>query len=287
TPARVDGAPTLGSAGGVAATNQDGVPTITNILVADGQIAGGYLFSKRRPMNTNTVDLRVTVTPTSAVLRANTDASLLVNVENLGTATAQTASVRFTLPSFAAMNVGAPSGTTFDVIASTWYLSDLAAGQRRQLRVTLSALSSVVAPATANFEATAQSASNDTNLPNNTASAEIRLLTAPACALSTTLTIEPLVLIRYLQGLRGLDLVTGVYSVAQATQALAEVLAQNLSANLDAYDFDGDGTVTAEVDGVIYARYALGLRGQTLIEGITIPANTNLNAVTNRLEACQ
>ncbi len=287
TPARVDGVPILGNAAGAVGVSPNGAPTVSSITIVEGQNATGYLFSKRRPANINTTDLGVAIQPSSVVLRPNTSGSLVVSVENLGPASAQANSVGLTLPSFLSVSAVAPVGTSFDASSAIWYVGDLAVGVRRELRLTVHALAGAAAPASAPLVATVQSASDDIDARNNADDALVRLRLLPVCSVGNTLTIEPRVLIRYLQGARGVELVADSFVDSTATLALAEALADNLTANLIAYDFDGNGEVSLDVDAVIYARYALGLRGQALVDGLSLPAATLLTAIEARLGACE
>jgi hypothetical protein len=43
-------------------------------------------------------------------------------------------------------------------------------------------------------------------------------------------------------------------------------------------DVDGDGLITATIDSLIHARLALGLRGDSVVNGITFPSNAKRNA---------
>jgi hypothetical protein len=287
TPARSDGAPTIGNAGGSAGNSVSGAPQVTNIVIVEGQTATGYRFAKRRASGAGSTDLRVGITPSTVALRAGTTGMLLVTLQNISATSAQATAVRFTVPSWVTMSEAMPTTGTVDLTALSWFVGELAPGQRHQLRLKVSPTAGASPPTTGSIEATALSATTDTNLANNIASATIRLDALQRCTASAALTVEPLLLIRYLQGLRGLELISGLYPIALASEPLAEVLTQNLTNNLAAYDFDGSGSVTALVDGVIYARYALGIRGDALVAGLTLPANLDLAAVVSRLEACQ
>jgi len=43
-------------------------------------------------------------------------------------------------------------------------------------------------------------------------------------------------------------------------------------------DVDGDGSITASIDGVLWQRYLLGYRGNALTTGLTIPGPRNVPA---------
>jgi hypothetical protein len=287
TPARVDGAPTLGSVGGTLSTTTSGSPAINGIVISSNTQATGYRFAKQRSAGNGATDIRVVVTPTKATMRAGATAALLVSVDNVSTNAAQAVSVRLTIPSFASIGSVTPSAGTYDNTAAVWYVGNLAPNQKANLSLSLSALSTMSPPMSASFEATGSTASAESNTSNNASTAAISFSATPTCQSSGALTIEPLVLIRYLNGLRGASLVLGVFGASDANPALAATIEQNLAANLSAYDFDGSGNVTPEVDGILYARWASGVRGADLIAGLSLRQGSLLADIEAALGGCQ
>ncbi len=57
--------------------------------------------------------------------------------------------------------------------------------------------------------------------------------------------------------------------------------------NLTAYDFNGDGFMSADVDGLLYARYALGFRGAGLVAGIAAGTARTTAQIETALAACE
>ncbi|TAG71259.1 MAG: DUF11 domain-containing protein, partial [Burkholderiales bacterium] len=285
TPARVDGTPTIGSLGGLAET-VGGSPSIGNIVIAAGQQATGYLFSKRRASGAS-VDVAVSLTPSRASVRTGSSLSLTLVVDNRSDNPAEAVAVGITLPAFLTLGAGTPSAGSFDAVSRVWNVGTLAPRQRMQLRLTLSANPAESAPATGQVRAVMTTATTDSIPANDEAVASIRFATSAVCEAGTSLTIEPVVLIRFLTGLRGVAMIEGIYEPALVTDALASTLEQNLTSHLSAYDFDGNGQVTAQVDGLLYARWVAGLRGGALIDGIAIASGATIASIETALGGCQ
>ena len=91
----------------------------------------------------------------------------------------------------------------------------------------------------------------------------------PASAL-----MDGILVARYMSGVRGSNLLTGVVS----SQSIdLTVLENHLELAQYQLDVDGDGLREAQVDGLLLARYLIGLRNNALIEGINLngsPRNT-------------
>jgi hypothetical protein len=285
TSARIDGAPTIGLLGGVAET-VGGNAAVGNIIVGEGQQATGYLFSKRRASG-SAVDVAVSLIPNKASVRIGGVASLLLVAENRSDNLAEAVSVSVSLPPFALLGTINPSVGSFDASARTWNVGMLAPRQKLQLQLPLIANQSESPPAIGQVRAAIATATLDTLSSNDEASANLRFTASAACESGSAITIEPLILIRYLNGVRGIALIEGVYDASLVTEALATIHEQNLAAHLNAYDFDGSGQATADVDGLLYARWVSGLRGNALIEGIAIAQNASLATIETALGGCQ
>lgn len=67
---------------------------------------------------------------------------------------------------------------------------------------------------------------------------------------------------RYLQGLRGSELVAGVAESEDVTQ-----LEMKLAQSAPLLDIDGDGVATVDEDAILVVRFLLGLRGDALVQG--------------------
>ncbi len=93
--------------------------------------------------------------------------------------------------------------------------------------------------------------------------------------------------IRFLDGLTGVSMVTGFVPAAESTSAAATNLENYFMDNLTAYDFNGDGFMSADVDGLLYARYALGFRGAGLVAGIAVGTARTTAQIETALAACQ
>lgn len=93
--------------------------------------------------------------------------------------------------------------------------------------------------------------------------------------------------IRFLDGLTGVSMVTGFVPAAESTSAAATNLENYFMDNLTAYDFNGDGLMSADVDGLLYARYALGFRGAGLVSGIAVGTARTTAQIETALAACQ
>ncbi len=86
---------------------------------------------------------------------------------------------------------------------------------------------------------------------------------------------------RYLQGLRGTALTTGVTSQTLDSTALNSQLA----AIVKVLDIDQDGTVDVNIDSELLIRYLMGLRGDALISGLDLSQSgrADANAITEYL----
>ncbi len=92
--------------------------------------------------------------------------------------------------------------------------------------------------------------------------------------------------IRYLQGITGSALMAGLYPPAEVSDAAAAAKIADFTANADAYDFNGDGSLDALVDGELYARYVLGLRGSALFPGLAVGVVRTTAQIESALAAC-
>lgn len=88
---------------------------------------------------------------------------------------------------------------------------------------------------------------------------------------------------RYLAGIRGMALVAGISDAEVDINALEERLAE-AATNMD---FDQDGSRTRNEDALLLARYLVGLRGSSLIEGIDLnqSANNTAEPIISAIEA--
>lgn len=107
-----------------------------------------------------------------------------------------------------------------------------------------------------------------------------------SCHTATRVIPDSGAFIRYLQGITGSALMAGLYPPAEVSDAAAATKIADFTANSDAYDFNGDGSLDALVDGELYARYALGIRGSALVAGLTVGAARTTAQIESALAAC-
>jgi hypothetical protein len=86
--------------------------------------------------------------------------------------------------------------------------------------------------------------------------------------------IEPLgdglLILRYLNGLRGDDLIAGAIGVG-ATRTTAAAIIGYIEDIYERLDADGNGEVHVNAEGLLILRYMFGLTGATLIDGVVEP----------------
>lgn len=110
---------------------------------------------------------------------------------------------------------------------------------------------------------------------------------AATCRRPTSAQVEGTRLLRYLAGLRGDSLVAGTLVTSQPAALVAADELALLESTRGAYDFDGDGQITPERDGVLYLRYAMGFRNSALLAGLSLGANRTPAQIQAALEACR
>ncbi len=115
----------------------------------------------------------------------------------------------------------------------------------------------------------------------------VKAANAIACKRPTRGLADSAPFIRFLDGLTGVAMVTGLVPAAESTTVAATNLENYFMDNLTAYDFNGDGFMSAEVDGLLYARYALGFRGTGLFAGIEVGTTRTTAQIETSLAACQ
>lgn len=98
-----------------------------------------------------------------------------------------------------------------------------------------------------------------------------------------TALVDGVVISRYLQGLRGTALTSGV-----TTQAVDQTVLENQLAQIQTImDVDQDGATDASKDAQLLLRYLLGLRQSALVSGLDLTASgrNNAAAITTYLDA--
>ena len=90
-----------------------------------------------------------------------------------------------------------------------------------------------------------------------------------------TALLDGMLIYRYVQGLRGNDLIAGLLD----NNADIASIESNIAAISPHLDIDLDGNITAEQDVMLIIRYMLGLRGSSLTEGI-VSANASRTTAT-------
>ena len=122
-----------------------------------------------------------------------------------------------------------------------------------------------------------------------TSASSFSILAAPPifCRRPTRPMVESGAFIRYLDGIAGTPLMQGLYPAAEVSPTAASTLGTHFSDNLDAYDFNGDGFSSVDIDGLLYARYALGFRGAALVSGIAVGTSRTTTQIEAALAACQ
>ncbi len=93
---------------------------------------------------------------------------------------------------------------------------------------------------------------------------------------NTSFTSDGIMVIRYLFGFRGEQLISGVTSDTATRDAAA--IEQYLTDNLALLDIDGDGEAKPLTDGLMLVRYLAGFTGDTLINGAVNSAGTRTTA---------
>jgi hypothetical protein len=125
------------------------------------------------------------------------------------------------------------------------------------------------------------------NGPTSASSFSILAAPPPFCRRPTRPVVESGAFIRYLDGIVGTPLMQGLYPAAEVSPTAANALSTHYSDNLDAYDFNGDGFSTVDVDGLLYARYALGFRDSAMVSGIKVGTARSTTQIQAALAACQ
>ncbi len=110
---------------------------------------------------------------------------------------------------------------------------------------------------------------------------------AAACHLAGSAVTSAAVFIRYLRNITGAALMNGLYPAADVSDVAATLLITDFTANADAYDFNGDGRLDVLIDGELYARYVLGLRGSALVAGLAVGAARTTAQIESALAACK
>jgi hypothetical protein len=82
-------------------------------------------------------------------------------------------------------------------------------------------------------------------------------------------------------------MVAGSVSYGQDPNDVYQAAVAHFDDALSKYDFNGDGATTAEVDGILYARYALGFRGSALTSGLAAGTSRTTSQIEAALAACQ
>ncbi|TAG75805.1 MAG: hypothetical protein EAZ24_09800, partial [Burkholderiales bacterium] len=93
---------------------------------------------------------------------------------------------------------------------------------------------------------------------------------------------DGLLLMRYLLGLRGPELVAG--ALGNAAQRNATQIELHLQTYLARFDVDGDGLVRPQTDGLMIYRRLLGLSGAALTAGAKNSSRTDLD-IANAIDA--
>jgi hypothetical protein len=90
------------------------------------------------------------------------------------------------------------------------------------------------------------------------------------CRRATRGLVDAHLVVRYLKRIANTPMISGFVPEAENTPTDAANLENRYTDNLLAYGFNGDSTMSSEVDDSLYARYALGFRGAALFVGIEI-----------------
>lgn len=146
----------------------------------------------------------------------------------------------------------------------------------------------VIAPGdTVRLRGVAGSAFGDTSvvlLTAQTSATSFQIVTTAPGSCRKPRTTSPLgdsaVFVRYLQGYSGLPLVQRLLPTVEQTNTVAAERFNHFTANQAAYLFSGNAQPSAAIDGALYTRYALGLRGDALTTGLT----SNLARTTSDVE---
>ena len=122
-----------------------------------------------------------------------------------------------------------------------------------------------------------------------TSASSFSILAAPPafCRRPTRAVVQSGAFIRYLDGVSGTPLMQGLYPAAEVSSTAATALTTHFDDNLDAYDFNGEGGPSVGVDGLLYARYALGFRGASLVAGLAVGTTRTTAQIEAALAGCQ
>lgn len=98
--------------------------------------------------------------------------------------------------------------------------------------------------------------------------------------------VEPLRAQRYVAGVRGDAMVAGTLLPGESAGPTSASEQTRFDTTLFTYDFNGDGVVT-DVDVTLYLRYALGVRGAALTDGLAIGSARSSSEIVDALATCQ
>jgi pimeloyl-ACP methyl ester carboxylesterase len=192
-----------------------------------------------------------------------------------GTPGATVTSAAITLPNNVPVTVSV-SGGQMSVNGGAWGTTPLAInpGDTVALRG--------VTPAT-------RGAQQDVVLTTGTSSTVFSVLGTPLpfCVRPTRPVADAGTFVRYLKLVTGLPLLQGLYPAAEVTTTNASTLEAHYRDNITAYDFNGDNATNVLIDGLLYARYALGFRGAELVAGIAVGTTRTTAQIETALAACQ
>ena len=112
-------------------------------------------------------------------------------------------------------------------------------------------------------------------------------LLPPVCRRPTRPVAEAGAFIRFLRGFTGAPLMQGIFPAAEISPTATAALESHYRENLFAYDFNNDGQLDQLIDGVLFARYALGFRGAELVQGLAVGSTRTTAQIENALAGCQ
>jgi pimeloyl-ACP methyl ester carboxylesterase len=132
-------------------------------------------------------------------------------------------------------------------------------------------------------------AQQDVVLATGTSSTAFSVLGTPLpfCIRPTRPVAETGAFVRYLKNISGLPLLQGLYPTAEVTTTNSSAVETHYRDNITAYDFNGDNATNVLIDGLLYARYALGFRGAELVAGIAVGTTRTTAQIETALAACQ
>ena len=142
TAARIDGTAVSGTAGGsITAATGTAPALITNIALAAGVNATGYLFAKIAPSTQPPAqaDLGVSVTPVTVIMDDQATTALTYTVRNIGPNIARDVVVILTPSNTLRVNSGSSSVGAFDAPGKRWVVGDLAKDSSATLNVVIKA----------------------------------------------------------------------------------------------------------------------------------------------------